>query len=108
MSRLALFLLTPFVLVAQDASLTLAGSVVDSQSGEPIAHALVSIRGFPRPKDSSSVRPASPPLTMPQAISRSALTDASGGFRFSTLPAGNYSVFAQKPGYNFGSPATSR
>lgn len=100
MLRIAIFCLTPFALLAQDASLTLAGTVVDSQTGAPVAHALVSIQGFPRPKDSSSA-------TSPQMFSRSALTDASGVFQFSALPSGNYFVYAQKPGYEFGSPATS-
>jgi len=101
MLRLLLFCLTPLILFAQDPSLTLAGGVVDSRSGQPLAYALVTIRGFPKPKDSSSI-------TRPQAISRSALTDAGGAFRFSTLPPGNYSVSAQKPNYAFGAPPVSR
>jgi protocatechuate 3,4-dioxygenase beta subunit len=101
MLRLVLFCLLPVAIFAQDASLTLAGNVVDLQSGQPLVRVLVTIRGFPKQKDSSAV-------TSPQPISRSALTDAGGGFRFSTLPAGYYSVSAQKTGYEFGLPAVSR
>jgi hypothetical protein len=61
MLRLALFRLMPFAIFAQDASLTLAGNIVDSQSGQSLAHALVTIQGFPKLKDSSSV-------TSPQTI----------------------------------------
>ncbi len=100
MLRLAILCLAPFVLVAQDASLTLAGNVVDSQSGGPVAHALVSIRRFPKPEDFSRETPQ-------QQISRSALTDAGGTFRFSALPAGNYSVSAQKPGYELSAAPSS-
>ncbi len=95
MVRFALLWLTPFVLFAQDATLSLAGNVVDSGSGEPIAHALVILLGFPKPDGALSAGRR-------QNISRSALTDAGGAFRFLALPAGNYSVSAQKPGYESG------
>jgi len=77
---------------AQDASLTLAGSVVDAQTGEPLKRSLVVVQGFSLPKTTSAG-------SIPLEISRTTLTDGSGGFRFSGLPTARYMVRAQKPGF---------
>lgn len=57
---------------------TLRGSVVDSVSGQPVPHALVSLSG---------------------TSSRAALTDSEGKFQFEGLPAGSVILEAGKPGF---------
>ena len=57
---------------------TLSGSVVNSVTGEPIGHALVRVGGNTQ---------------------RTAFSDGEGHFQFEGMPAGMFSVTAQKPGY---------
>ena len=59
-------------------SFTLSGSVVNSVTGEPIGHALVRVSGNTQ---------------------RTAFSDGEGHFQFQGMPAGMFSVSAQKPGY---------
>ena len=61
-----------------EAKFSLSGSVVNSVTGEPIRRALVQLQ-------------ASPP--------RSCFSDGDGRFEIDGLPAGNFSVSAQKPGF---------
>ncbi len=104
MLRLTILCLLPFIASAQEPSLTLAGSVVDGRTGEPIPRALVGITGFL----SEPVVIESPPKSPPKTISRSTLTDASGAFRFIVLPEARYLVRVQKPGFTPGAPMESR
>jgi uncharacterized protein (DUF2141 family) len=99
MLRFAIFCLAPLTLVAQDTSLTLAGSAVDSQSGQPLARALISITGFPVRRQMIG--------TPVQPVMRSTLTDSGGAFRFSALPAARYTLRAEKPGYTLATAGPS-
>ena len=101
MLRLAILCLLPSIVTAQEASLTLAGSVVDAQTGEPLPRALVVIQGF-------LFSEPTPIGARPKSINRSALTDASGAFRFAALPEARYVVRVQKPGFTAGVPTVSR
>jgi protocatechuate 3,4-dioxygenase beta subunit len=68
---------------------TIAGRVVDADSGQPVRRAVVRIN--------------SPQLGPGRTVS----TDADGRYRFATLPAGSYTVSASKSGYvntTFGQP----
>jgi hypothetical protein len=57
---------------------TIAGTVLDAVSGEPIRKALVQLNGMQR---------------------RTAFSDGQGRFQFEGVPAGGVSLTAQKPGY---------
>jgi hypothetical protein len=101
MLRLAILCLMPSIVSAQEASLILAGNVVNGQTGEPIPRALVVISGFlfsePTPIGAKA-----------KSISRSVLTDAGGAFRFMALPEARYVVRTQKPGFAAETPIGSR
>ena len=92
MLRFLILLLLPLALWAQDDSLTLAGTVVNSATGEPLARALVTVRGYQVLANAGRGQNV-------RSVQRTGLTDASGTFRFSALPAATYSVSAQKPGF---------
>ena len=94
--RLAVLCLFPAALLAQDASITLAGTVVNSATGEPLPRALVVINGSHI--DGAGEAAAGRMLAF-QQIHRTVLTDAAGAFRFSGLPEAQYNVAAQKPGF---------
>ncbi|HYA16369.1 MAG TPA: carboxypeptidase-like regulatory domain-containing protein [Bryobacteraceae bacterium] len=91
MRTLAILCLLASAVFAQEASLALAGRVVDSESGEPIPRAVVTLNGFPVVAQT----PGSPA----QAITKTAVTDQSGVFSFSALPEARYSLNAQKAGF---------
>jgi hypothetical protein len=56
---------------------TLRGSVVNVVSGQPVGHALVRLSGDPR----------------------ATFTDSEGKFQFNGLPAGSFTLLAEKPGF---------
>src|SRR5438067_4293125 len=58
---------------------TLQGSVVDAVSGQPVPHALVKLSAA--------------------AAARATLTDSAGRFQFEALPAGPFTLEAEKPGF---------
>ncbi|HVW09490.1 MAG TPA: carboxypeptidase-like regulatory domain-containing protein [Bryobacteraceae bacterium] len=95
----------PIALFAQDASLTLAGTVTNAATGEPVPRALVTIDG-----NHSGVASPNSPDAQPkfERIHRSALTDAGGNFRFSALPSANFFTSAQKPGFRYLPPQGTR
>jgi len=70
--------------IAWAADKGLTGQVVDANTGEPIAHAHITLRFF------QAGQPA-PELTL--------LSDVDGSFKITNLPAGNYQVFCDKAGY---------
>lgn len=77
---------------------SIGGVVVNSQNGETIKRAQVvlvhfDIPGPLAPNDTRHVAKPGTPVTI------STFTDLSGAFRFSAVPAGNYSLSAQKPGF---------
>jgi len=80
----------------QDGQLSFGGTVTNSSTGEPIERALVEIVRYPPRQPGAPGRAATPPTPF---VART-FTDASGGFRFTELAAGNYSVSAQKPQYS--------
>src|SRR5262249_3052589 len=65
---------------AQTGTGAIKGRVTDLTSGGAVAGARVMLIG-----------PGGPPRTM--------VSDARGGFAFSSLPAGNYTINVNKPGY---------
>ncbi|HEX3876844.1 MAG TPA: carboxypeptidase-like regulatory domain-containing protein [Bryobacteraceae bacterium] len=81
-----------FALPAQEARLSIAGTAVNSLTGEPVKHALVVL-------NDGSKRVANPRANASATRPRSttALTDAVGAFRFDSLPPGSYTLTAQKP-----------
>lgn len=76
----------------QTGEYSLAGTVTNAATGEPIKRALVAIMHF----DAS--RSASKSNNLPKTWTT--FTDVNGTFRFDGLPGGNYSIHAQKPGFN--------
>jgi hypothetical protein len=77
---------TPFALAQApgaraNQTFTVSGSVVNETTGESIPRAMVTLQGSPM---------------------RNAFTDTNGAFAIEGVPAGRYSITAQKPGY-FGS-----
>ncbi len=64
---------------ASGETFTLSGTVVNSVTGEPIAHAMVRTNG---------------------PIQRSAFSDSEGHFQIDGLPAGQVTLTAQKPGFS--------
>jgi uncharacterized protein (DUF2141 family) len=77
---------------------SIGGVVVNSQNGETIKRAQVVFVHFdlPEPISRNDPRDAARSGT---PVTISTFTDSSGAFRFSAVPAGNYSLSAQKPGF---------
>jgi hypothetical protein len=71
----------------------LGGTVINSITGQPVPRALVQILRF-LPQEPAV--PGQRPVPKPPFVART-LTDAGGGFRFTGLTSGDYSVSAQKP-----------
>src|SRR4051794_3211368 len=90
---IALLILSLPAIAQSGGQLSLAGPVVNSSTGVPIAGALVTIARFVLGGD--TIGPG--PQTQEAPVSRIAFTDSGGSFRFSGLPEGVYSVVAQKP-----------
>lgn len=90
--RQALLVLFAFPLLAQPRAakgdFSLAGTVVNSLTGERIRQALLR-------------------LTPAAGAARTVLTDGAGAYRFSGLPAGSYRVSANKPHFAPSSPGVS-
>ncbi len=95
-------LLAATALRAQDGGFTIAGRMVNSISGEPLARAEISV--LPIPPEEEGALPArndagtgrrfdagSPPLV--------AVTGSDGSFRFAGLPEGRYHLLASRRGY---------
>jgi hypothetical protein len=76
---------TPFASPPQATGL-IVGRVVDAATGQPVPSATVRVLA-PGTARSGPTRPTD------------ALSDTSGGFFFARLPAGNYLIYAEKPGY---------
>jgi hypothetical protein len=73
-----------------DSGYVLAGTVVNSSTGEPVARALVELRSFPNPATARVGAPAQP-------TSLGTFSDAAGTFRFSGLSSANYRISVRKP-----------
>jgi hypothetical protein len=82
-------------LLAAASDRELTGRVVDANTGEPIAHAHVTVRFF------QAVPQQGISLSQPAEVTL--LTGADGSFRLTNMPDGGYSVSCQKPGYLTGS-----
>jgi hypothetical protein len=89
---------------AQQGEYVLAGSVVNSRTGDPVKRALVTAFRLPTPADMGDGPVARP--TPAQPFSATAFTDVSGVFRFTGLASGTYNLSAQKP--HFTEPPTER
>jgi|SRR5271157_4672089 len=104
--RMILFvLLAPLALLARDspAGYTFGGTVVNSVTGEPVKGARVTLAEIPQ------IDPATGMLLNPRgAAPRTAATGPGGEYLFAGLPAGQYRVDAQKPGFAlYSAPARS-
>jgi len=94
---------------AQQGSYTLAGTVVNARTGEPVKRALVTAFPIKTRRDAGADAPAQGRglYTSTSSVwSVAALTDVSGVFRFTGLTAGMYNLSAQKP--QFTEPAAQR
>lgn len=84
-----------FSLRAQETgSYSISGVVVNSQTGEPVKYALVTLRSF-RPFDPSTPQPAKPQ----SPVQKSAQAGSAGEFQFTALSRAHYTITAQKPGF---------
>ena len=81
-------------LLAQQANDTVSGMVLNSETGEPVKYALVSLRSVPK------FDPEHPPQQPITPVQRSVQADGSGQFQFNGLTKGRYTLRAQKPGFN--------
>lgn len=90
---LALRVLTAASPAPQDGQLSLGGTVINSITDQPVPRALVQILRF-MPQEPAV--PGQRPVPTPPFVART-LTDAGGGFRFTGLAPGDYSVSVQKP-----------
>ena len=89
---------------AQSASLTFAGTVTNSVTGEPLPRALVTLNGYIMPTPGAPVTQRS----IREPINRTVLTDASGGFRFVGLADASYNIHAARPGFTPDDAGTGR
>ena len=79
---------------AQQGEYVLAGTVVNSKTGEPVKRAVVLLdRAGPPAGDAARLRVDAPDTGAPARTA----TDASGAFRFGGLRTGDYLVVVQKP-----------
>ncbi|MGA2144077.1 MAG: carboxypeptidase-like regulatory domain-containing protein [Bryobacteraceae bacterium] len=90
---------------------SLSGSVLNSQTGEPVANALVTALRAPSPGELERLQ--RPGATLPDAAQalnfKTAFTGPGGEFQFTGLTGGQYNLQAQKPGFMVPSdPATTR
>ena len=72
----------------------IAGTVVNSQTGQPVKGAVVTLRARPEYRAETG---ASRLLSF--LFSREILTDAAGRFSADAMQAGTFNVSAEKPGY---------
>jgi hypothetical protein len=94
---------------AQQGEYVLAGSVVNSRTGEPVKRALVTAMRIVTQRDARDGSAARPPGVYTfgsSANSAAVFTDVSGAFRFTGLASGTYNLSAQKP--HFTEPPTER
>ena len=72
------------------------GQVVDATTNRGVGESVVTL--------SAAQSPGSPPMSPAarDAASRKILTDGSGRFAFTGLPAGRYTLTSTRPGYTFG------
>lgn len=96
MARLLfLSVLVSLQLVAQEAgSYSIAGTVVNSETGEPIRYALVTLLNFSAPA-ANTPQGQIPPIRVPKTTQ----TGDMGEFVFRGLEKGHYRFHAQKPGF---------
>ena len=92
MTKIVIGLLLATSLFGQE-TFHIAGTVVNSQTGQPVKGALVRIVGMPQLEPGSSQHPR-------RQTQRELLTDVAGQFSADGLPAGNFTVNAQKNGFN--------
>ena len=97
-------LILSFSLVGQQTGeYSVTGVVLNTQTGEPVKYALVTLMSFQQfdpsqPENSSKIQ---------TSIHRTTQTGGAGEFQFVGLPKAHYTVSAQKPGFNAGfSPET--
>ena len=87
----------------QGGQFTLGGTVTNSHTGEPVKRALVTVvrhdaRDAAARGSDGRFTPPPPPLTL------TTFSDSAGAFWFNGLAAGDYSVSAQKPGFQTEGP----
>src|SRR6478672_1037663 len=82
---------------AASAQTTVSGRVANSQGGV-IANAEATLRALPPP--GAPPMPNMPNMpNMPAAVERTATAGADGAFTFTNVPAGDYVLFVDSPGF---------
>jgi hypothetical protein len=81
-----------------DGTYSLSGTVVNSETGEPLRNAVVTLAKTPTPQEMSEFQEAMKSGRIP-GVRKSALSGTSGEYQFTGLKEGQYMVNAQKPGY---------
>lgn len=76
---------------------TLAGTVTNSATGEPVKRALITLITYDLERLPPAAKREGRPL--PKVKTFSTFTDASGIFRFAALPPGTYTCTAERPGF---------
>lgn len=89
-----------FAQTTEPGQFTLAGTVVNSKTGEPLRRARVSITGVRSNRPGVGAAAADRLSAPDPPLIKSALTDTGGAFRFTALPGGNYFIHASKPEFS--------
>ena len=104
MKRLiAVFILALPALAQQQGHLSLSGTVINGKTGEPLRRAMVTVTRIAPLRE--EIQQQGVNVERIQRFSRSAFTDSGGLFRFTGLPAGQYSVVARRPEFTLNSSA---
>lgn len=88
----------PLIAQSQSGDLSVSGVVVNSETGEPVKNALVTLNEteIPKPESDGSFQPFQRKIPKKP---RTAMAGASGEFAFYGLTEGNVMLSAQKPGF---------
>jgi len=82
-------------------SYSLSGSVVNSETGEPVRNAMVTLAKIPTPQEIGDYQETLKTAHFRLPVSpKSALSGIAGEYQFTGLAEGRYRVSAQKPGFS--------
>src|ERR1700760_2284153 len=79
-------------LARSQSTYSLGGSVLNSQTGEPVSGALVTLSNI-------NAAPVYDPTKRPKSMIRETPADSTGRFQFDNLPEGSYRLTADRPGF---------
>jgi len=95
--RIPCFLLLSTALIAQSNDYSLSGTVLNSQTGEPIKNALITLTQMPGRMGLGAGVPRAPGAKRGQLISKTTFSGLAGEFSFTGLEEGQYLATALKP-----------